>query len=81
MIFYISFKTQTSAIMWMILPSPAIRTKIIKLISKEENLLTFACLFTFYACLFIFRACLCMFYLGANHKALTFHVTLWWICS
>ena len=43
--------------------------------SKEENLLAFACLFTFYACLFIFCACLFTFFLGANLKAPKFHVT------
>ena len=45
--------------------------------ARRKNLLAFACLFTFYACLFIFCACLFTFFLGANHKAPTFHVTLW----
>ena len=44
--------------------------------ARRKNLLAFACLFTFYACLFIFCACLFTFFLGANHKAPTFHVTL-----
>ena len=49
--------------------------------ARRKNLLALACLFTFYACLFILCACLFTFFLGANHKALTFHVTLLWICS
>ena len=47
------------------------------MVARRKNLLAFACLFTFYACLFIFCACLFTFFLGANHKAPTFHVTLW----
>ena len=46
-------------------------------LARRKNLLAFACLFTFYACLFIFCACLFTFFLGANHKAPTFHVTVW----
>ena len=45
--------------------------------ARRKNLLAFACLFTVYACLFMFCACLFTFFLGANHKAPTFHVTLW----
>ena len=47
------------------------------LIARRKNLLAFVCFFTFYACLFIFCACLFTFFLGANHKAPTFHVPLW----
>ena len=54
-----------------------IRCHIFSTSARRKNLLAFACLFTFYACLFIFCACLFTFFLGANHKAPTFHVTLW----